>query len=108
SARVPRDPDAAALKCVRKEPGQRWESAAALADDLERWVRGEPTLARPVRSLERVALWARRRRALAALAAATVAALVALFVLGAVFNARVIDALNAVQTVRAEADARLD
>ena len=63
------------LKCLEKEPRYRYESAAALVDDLERFLRGEPLLTAapgPVRSLLR---WSRREPALAsrlgALAVAT-------------------------------------
>jgi WD40 repeat protein/tRNA A-37 threonylcarbamoyl transferase component Bud32 len=61
-----RDLSVVALKCLRKEPNRRYESAAALADDLARWQHGEPITARPVGRVERTLKWARRRPAAAA------------------------------------------
>jgi WD40 repeat protein len=62
------DPDlaAVAMKCLEKEPEQRYHSAEAVADDVERWLRGEPVLARPVGWAGRLRRLARRKPALAA------------------------------------------
>jgi eukaryotic-like serine/threonine-protein kinase len=61
------------LKCLEKEPGRRYASAGALADDLARWRRGEPIHARPTTAGERVVKWAKRRPLIAVLSAGLIA-----------------------------------
>ena len=70
--RIPRDAETICLKCLEKDPRGRYVSAAALADDLHRFERGDPITARPLGRLERMARWTRRHPAQALVLAATV------------------------------------
>jgi WD40 repeat protein len=58
-----------ALKCLEKDPARRYASAAAVADDLDRWLRGEPVSISPATRWERAAKWVRRNPLPTALAA---------------------------------------
>jgi WD40 repeat protein/serine/threonine protein kinase len=92
---VPRDLETVCLKCLSKPPGKRYADAAALADDLRRFLNGEPIRARPLSAWGRGVKWARRHPAIAVLMSMTAVAAVALVAVLAVSYARVRDAVIA-------------
>lgn len=64
---VDRDLALICLKCLEKDPAQRYASAEALADDLDRWLANKPILARPSTPGERLLKWIKREPLKAAL-----------------------------------------
>ena len=62
---VPRDVELICLKCLAKDPDERYQTARALAADLGRFAAGEPVSVRAAGVVERVARWARRKPTLA-------------------------------------------
>ncbi len=87
--RVDRDLETICLKCLQKEPERRYRSAQDVADELERWMRGESILARRAGPLEQAWRWCLRNpRAAALLTAMTVLALCAVVGFAFALNAR--------------------
>jgi tetratricopeptide (TPR) repeat protein len=68
--RLPRDLEAICLKALGKKPSDRYATASGFAQDLRRWLRGEPVRVRPLRRLRRLARLARAYPAVVTLAAA--------------------------------------
>jgi WD40 repeat protein len=97
--RIDRDLETICLKCLEKAPERRYGSAEALAQELERWLRGEPILARPVSRRERLWRWCRRNPGVATLTTGIAVLLIAGFIVATVaavhFNALADDAQKA-------------
>ncbi len=95
-ARIPRDVETICLKCLEKEPQRRYQSAADLSADLDRWLTGHPIQARPVSRLEQLWRWCCRNQAVATLSAAVVFVLITGTVVSSLFA---VQAAN--ETIRA-------
>ena len=73
NSKIDRDLSTICLKCLEKDPKRRYSSALALAEDLERWLKHEPILARHTGILTRSKKWVRRNPTSALLAASLIA-----------------------------------
>lgn len=81
---VSQDIETICMKCLEKEPDRRFQTAVEVADELKRFINGEPILSRPLSRPERLARWCRRNPLVSSLsglaAASVVVALVSLAV----------------------------
>ena len=97
---VPRDLETICLKCLEKEPGRRFQTGHALAEELQRWLDQKPILSRPIGRMERVSRWCRRQP--------VVAGLISLVVLVTIFGfAAVLWQLHETTLARNEAQDQL-
>ncbi|HEV3256485.1 MAG TPA: protein kinase [Gemmataceae bacterium] len=92
--RLPRDLETITLKCLDKEPAKRYPSAEALADELQRFLAGEPIRARPIAAWRQAVKWARRKPAQAVLIAVSVAAALCLLAVWGWFTAQLHEERN--------------
>ena len=86
---VTRDLETICLKCLEKNSARRYDTASELAQDLKRFLRGEPVRARPIGAAGRLERWARRQPKLAAMVLVTVLAGLALILTLTVANVRI-------------------
>ena len=62
---IPQDLETVCLKCLEKDPAKRYQTAAELRDEVQRYLAGEPVLARPIGKLNAAWRWCRRHPAVA-------------------------------------------
>ena len=105
--RVPRDLETICLKALAKEPARRFPTALAMAEELGRWLRGEPILIRPTGVIDHGIKWARRRPAIAALSASTLLAVGAAFATLMISNREIRSAKSLAETRSEESRQRL-
>jgi WD40 repeat protein len=67
NSNVPKDLETITLKCLEKDPEKRFQSAESVAEELHRWLGGEPIRARPLGAVAKAWRWAKRKPAVAAL-----------------------------------------
>src|SRR5262245_40698362 len=80
NATVPLDLETICLKCLEKEPGRRYQTGQEVVEELERFLSGEPILARPISRVGQAWRWCRRKPTIATLATATILLLLAVVI----------------------------
>lgn len=101
---VPRDLETIVLKAIARQPADRYQTAAELAEDLQRFLEDRPVRARRASALERLWRWCRRNKLVAALSAAVIGLLAVVAVVASVGYVRTSAALRQESYERAQAE----
>jgi eukaryotic-like serine/threonine-protein kinase len=91
------------LKCLEKTPSNRYRSASALADDLQRFLDGEPISARPVSTAVRIVQWCRQHPFLTANAGLVVLGILTLTSISLYYNSLLVEQLDRTESARKQA-----
>jgi WD40 repeat protein len=100
---VDRDLETICRKCLAREPPQRYASAAAVADDLHRWLAGEPIQARSATTRERLRAWVQRHPSMAAVLLVTAVSVLVLLTGALWYSHQLSAALGESNRLRGEA-----
>jgi eukaryotic-like serine/threonine-protein kinase len=83
---IPRDLETITMKCLEKDPNRRYDSAKALADELQRYLEGEPILAQQSSLFYRIAKQVKKHRATYTIA--SIALVIVLVLMGVAIRER--------------------
>jgi len=100
---VPPDLETICLKCLRKEPRQRYNSALELADDIQRFLRDEPIRGRPIGAVEKLWHWVRHHPATTTLLVAGLLAPVVALITLSLLSTRLVRS-NALESAAQQAE----